>query len=43
MQGYANCYKARFGNYRVGMKADKNDGIVVCLVMHRRDIYRYFP
>lgn len=42
LQGYSNCYKARFGNYRIGLIIE-GDNINLCTVRHRREIYRYFP
>ncbi len=42
MQGYADCFKIRFGSYRVGLKLENNK-IIVQIVMHRREIYRFFP
>jgi len=42
MQGYDFCYKVRFGNYRIGL-IYQNDIITLKIVMHRREIYRFFP
>ena len=42
MSGYRGCYKVRFGSYRVGLQKEQ-EKVVVKLVMHRREIYRYFP
>jgi mRNA interferase RelE/StbE len=42
MQGYANCYKSRFGDYRVGFMLE-NNVLTVKTVMHRREIYKFFP
>ena len=42
MQGYREFYKARFGSYRVGMKVEA-DGLVLQVVMDRKDIYKFFP
>lgn len=42
LRGYKNCYRARFGNYRVGIEIE--DGIAILkVVLHRRDVYRRFP
>ncbi len=43
MKGYDGYYKARFGSYRVGMKLESDGTLVVRLVMHRKEIYRFFP
>lgn len=42
MQGHHGFYKVRFGNYRVGL-AIENEVIIVKTVMHRREIYKFFP
>jgi mRNA interferase RelE/StbE len=42
MKGYKHYYKARFGSYRVGLKVEA-DIVSFQRVLHRRDIYRYFP
>ncbi len=42
MQGYSSFYKIRFGSYRVGIRFEDN----VCTlerVLHRKEIYRFFP
>lgn len=42
MKGYEGFYKTRFGDYRLGMY--KQDNILILkIVMHRKDIYNYFP
>jgi len=41
MQGYEEYFKIRFGSYRVGLKLEKAE-IVVQIVMHRKEIYRFF-
>ena len=42
MTGYKNYFKIRSGDYRVGIKKE-NDIIIVEIVKHRREIYKYFP
>ncbi len=42
MTGYKNYFKVRFGNYRVGLKKE-NDTVIVEIVKHRKEIYKYFP
>jgi mRNA interferase RelE/StbE len=42
IKGYTNFYKIRFGDYRVGIKLEDNI-IIFERVLHRKDIYRYFP
>ena len=42
MTGYEDCFKARFGHYRIGA-IYKNDVLELKRVLHRKEIYRYFP
>lgn len=42
LTGYQTYYKIRFGNYRVGLQY-KNDTLIFERVLHRKEIYRYFP
>ncbi len=42
MTGHKHHYKARFGSYRVGMSLE-NDQVVFERVLHRKEIYRFFP
>ena len=42
MKGYKDYFKIRFGNYRVGIKKE-GDFIIVKRVLHRKEIYKYFP
>jgi mRNA interferase RelE/StbE len=42
MKGYRSYYKIRFGSYRVGLKIE-GDTVIFERVLHRKDIYRYFP
>ncbi len=42
LKAAGNCYRIRIGDYRIGLSVE---GDTVCFVrlLHRRDIYRYFP
>lgn len=42
LHGYAGYYKVRFGNYRLGVHFE-NDVVTVKTVMHRREIYKFYP
>ncbi len=42
MRGYANHYRIRIGNYRLGVVVD-GDTAILFRFMHRREMYRYFP
>lgn len=42
LRGFNFYYRIKVGNFRVGFK--KSDGEAVFMrVLHRKDIYRYFP
>lgn len=42
MSGYKNHYKARFGDYRVGIFKNNNT-IELQRVLNRKEIYKFFP
>ncbi len=42
IKGYQFFYRARIGNFRVGVRFE-NDILVFERVLHRKEIYRYFP
>ncbi len=42
MRGYVTFYRIRLGDYRIGIEASENEVIFV-RILHRKDIYRYFP
>jgi len=42
LQGKMNYYRIRVGNYRMGIKV--SEGVVSFIrILHRKEIYRYFP
>jgi mRNA interferase RelE/StbE len=44
MTGYADKYKIRIGNYRIGITIDKQNNLIICQrIAHRKDIYKIFP
>lgn len=44
LSGYKNFYKVRFGMYRLGIESkNKTKILVMRAVMHRKEIYKYFP
>lgn len=44
LSGAENAYKVRIGDYRVGIFLDREtQTLKVVRLLHRRDIYRYFP
>lgn len=42
LKGYSDYYKIRIGNYRIGLRC-KVDEVVFERVLHRKEIYRYYP
>jgi mRNA interferase RelE/StbE len=42
LRGGGAYYRIRFGDYRVGLVVEEN-AIVFVRVLHRREVYRYFP
>ena len=42
IQGFSSFYRIRIGDYRIGIKMINNK-IVCYRVLHRKDIYKYFP
>ena len=42
LKGRDHYFKARFGDYRVGIRIEK-DTVILERVLHRKEIYRYFP
>ncbi|HEX6383704.1 MAG TPA: type II toxin-antitoxin system RelE/ParE family toxin [Anaerolineae bacterium] len=42
MQGYDTYYRIRIGDYRMGIEVVAKRVIFV-RILHRKDIYRYFP
>lgn len=42
MKGSANAFRFRLGEYRVGVFW-QNDRLIFARMLHRREIYRYFP
>jgi len=42
MRGYATLYRLRLGDYRIGIEVVE-DEVIFVRILHRKDIYRYFP
>lgn len=42
MQGYETFYRIRLKAYRIGIEIADNE-VVFVRILHRKDIYRYFP
>ena len=42
MKGYTTFYRIRRGDYRIGVEV-LDDEVIFVRILHRKDIYRYFP
>ena len=42
IKGHKNAYRIRVGDYRIGVFIQK-ETVTFSRVLHRRDVYRYFP
>jgi mRNA interferase RelE/StbE len=42
MQGYETLYRIRLGDYRIGIEV-VGERVIFVRMLHRKDIYRYFP
>lgn len=42
LTGFTNFYRIRIGHYRLGFEC-VNDQIELLALMHRKEIYRFFP
>ena len=42
LRGHTNAYRIRLGEYRIGLTVE-GETVVFKRVLHRKDIYRYFP
>ncbi|MCY7326981.1 MAG: type II toxin-antitoxin system RelE/ParE family toxin [Saprospiraceae bacterium] len=42
LEGYDHYYRIRIGDYRIGFKMEDST-LVFMRVLHRKEIYRYFP
>lgn len=42
LKGYRNFYKIRFGDYRAGLRFENNI-LVFERILHRKDIYKFYP
>lgn len=42
LRGYETFYRIRTGDYRIGIEITQ-DKIIFTRILHRKEIYRYFP
>lgn len=40
--GFKNSFRIRIGNYRIGIRIE-SDTVILVRILHRKDIYKYFP
>ena len=43
IKGYDSFFRIRIGNYRLGLEEISGKGICLTRLLHRKDIYKYFP
>jgi mRNA interferase RelE/StbE len=43
LEGYASFYRIKNGSYRLGLEAISQKEVILRGLLHRKDIYRYFP
>lgn len=43
MQGFQSFYRIRIGDYRLGFELIDASAILLIMIAHRKEIYRYFP
>ncbi len=41
--GFKNYFRLKVGNYRIGIYLENEYTIIFSRVLHRKEIYRYFP
>jgi len=42
IKGFKNAFRIRLGNYRIGVRLNEST-LVLVRILHRKDIYKYFP
>jgi mRNA-degrading endonuclease RelE of RelBE toxin-antitoxin system len=42
IEGYSDYFRIKIGVYRIGLKIE-GENIILMRILHRKDIYRYFP
>ena len=42
LKGHDTFYRIKIGNYRIGFEMD-NEELILTRILHRKEIYRYFP
>ncbi len=42
LKGHSAAYRIKIKNYRVGFFVE-NDTVILSRILHRKEVYRYFP
>ncbi len=43
IKGYSTFYRIKIGDYRLGVELVSGKEVILLRLLHRKDIYRYFP
>lgn len=43
LKGYSQYYRIRVGTYRIGLKINNNNELSFERILHRKEIYKFFP
>lgn len=43
LKGFKNFYRIRVGDYRIGFELIQKRIILLIIISHRKDIYKFFP
>jgi mRNA interferase RelE/StbE len=43
LKGYKYAFRIKMGDYRIGLLKSIDDTIVLSRILHRKDIYNFFP
>jgi mRNA interferase RelE/StbE len=43
LAGHKDFYRLRLGNYRIGIRYNGNDELILIRFLHRKDIYQKWP
>ena len=43
IEGYKSFYRIKIGDYRLGVEVISQKEVILIRLLHRKDIYRYFP
>jgi len=43
IEGFDGFYRIKIGDYRLGLELSSGNKVILIRLLHRKDIYRYFP